>query len=138
MLQSESEKLAKEFFDARPTMRERQADPIIQHEIAVSEAIELGIELQEGNRAKILDELADFVFTNAVSVSTIKAKYGITDEEIIAQMQYKMRIRNGHKYPPENYQDGDAGEQQRADANLWRFLSIYFFTPELGIDPEYY
>jgi len=126
-----------QFLEDRPTLKESQ-NPEIVAQLILGEVVEFVDALRGGVREEILDEFTDVVNYVAQSLASLAEDYGITEQEIADRSDYKYKVRNEHKYPKDNYQDGDPVEARNGNILRWTLLQVYHNTPEQGLGNEYY
>lgn len=123
----------------RPTLaREQLHSPHFLIAQLIDEAKELLEAVDSENEEAILDEWTDLM-NFVASLEFVMQGMGITAEMVDRHSHFKYSIRNSHKYPKENYQNGTpAKEQLRQDANQWYFWQAYLGIAEIGAGGEYY
>jgi len=136
-LLKEAENNSSRFLNERPALKETQPVTVLSS-LLLEEVEEFIAELPGGDRGKILDEFTDIVNYVAQIKATLLDKYGITEQELVDRSRYKYEIRNEHKYPAEDYQEGNSSEIRQRHVLAWAFLQAYGNTPEQKLGGEYY
>ena len=126
-----------QFLEQRPTLKANQKTERVVHLLA-NEVREFAASLEGKDREEILDEFTDVVNFVGQALANLEEEYGITCQEVADKSRYKYRVRNAHKYPPEDYQEGDAIAAQEKNILQWAILQAYSNTPEQGLGGEYY
>ena len=136
-LLKEAENNSSRFLNERPALKDTHL-ATVSAVLLLEEVEEFIAELPGGDREKILDEFTDIVNYVAQIKATLLDKYGITEQELVDISRYKYEIRNEHKCPAEDYQEGNSSEIRQRHVLAWAFLQAYGNTPEQLLGSEYY